>query len=85
MQIRTWFGIFTIDNNRITNVELFQKDLNSITKRLLEEQLLMRGKVAGSDLCDLAIKYGFTGSKNEYDRMLHELNIILAKEQVRKP
>jgi nucleolar protein 56 len=42
----------------------------------------MRGRVAGSDLCDLAIKYGFTGSKSEYDTMLHELNINLAKEQV---
>jgi nucleolar protein 56 len=82
MQIRTWFGIFTIEDNRIINVELFQKDLDSITKSLLEEPLLMRGKVAGFDLCDLAIKYGFAGSKNEYDTMLHELNINLAKEQV---
>jgi len=83
MQIRTWFGIFTIiDDNKIINVELFPKDLNSITKRLLEEPLLMRGNVAGSDLCDLAIKYGFSSSKSEYDTMLHELTINLAKEQV---
>lgn len=82
MQIRTWFGIFTLGENRINNVELFQKDLKSITKRLLEEPLLMRGNVAGSDLCDLAIKYGFAASKSEYDSMLHELNINLAKEQV---
>lgn len=82
MQIRTWFGIFTIEGNGILKVELFQKDLDSITKRLLEEPLLMRGRVAGSDLCDLAIKYGFAGSKSEYDNMLHELNINLAKEQV---
>jgi len=82
MQIRTWFGIFTLDDNRIINVELFQKDLDSITKHLLEEPLLMRGRVAGADLCDLAIKYGFAGSKSEYDTLLHELNINLAKEQV---
>jgi nucleolar protein 56 len=82
MQIRTWFGIFTLDDNRIINVELFQKDLKSITKRLLEEPLLMRGRVAGSDICELAVKYGFSGSKNEYDTMLHELNINLAEEQV---
>jgi nucleolar protein 56 len=82
MQIRTWFGIFTIDNDMIINVELFQKDLKSITKRLLEEPLLMRGNIAGCDLCDLAITYGFVDSKNEYDTMLHELNINLAKEQV---
>jgi nucleolar protein 56 len=83
MQIRTWFGIFTLEENKIINIELFQKDdLRSITKRLLEEPLLMRGWVAGSDLCDLAIKYGFACSKSEYDTMLHELTIDLAKEQV---
>jgi nucleolar protein 56 len=82
MQIRTWFGIFTIDDNRINKIELFRKDLDSITKRLLEEPLLMRGRVAGIDLCDLALKYGFAGSKSEYDTMLHELNINLAKKQV---
>ena len=82
MQIRTWLGIFTLDDNIIINVELFQKDLKSITKRLLEEPLLMRGNIADSDLCDLAIKYGFAGSKSEYDTMLHELNINIAKEQV---
>jgi nucleolar protein 56 len=82
MQIRTWFGIFTMEENRITKAELFQKDLKSITKHLLEEPLLMRGNIAGSNLCDLAIKYGFAGSKSEYDTMLHELNINLAKEQV---
>jgi nucleolar protein 56 len=82
MQIRTWFGIFTLEDNKIINIELFQKDLNSITKRLIEEPLLMRGNIAGCDLCDLAITYGFVDSKNEYDTMLHELNINLAKEQV---
>jgi nucleolar protein 56 len=82
MQIRTWFGIFTIDDNRITNVELFQKDLHSITKSLLKEPLLMRGTIAGSDLCDLALIYGFACSKNEYEALLHEVNINFAKERV---
>jgi len=82
MQIRSWFGIFTLEENRIIKAELFRKDLKSITKRLLEEPLLMRGSVAGSGLCDLAIKYGFAGSKSEYETMLHELTINLAKEQV---
>jgi nucleolar protein 56 len=82
MQIRTWFAIFTIDDNRIINAELFPKDLHSITTRLLKEPLLMRGNVLGFDLCDLAIKYGFSGSKSEYETLLHELTINLAKEQV---
>lgn len=82
MQIRTWVGIFTLEDNKITNAELFPKDLSSITKRLLSEPLLLRGNVAGSDLRDLAVKYGFVSSNNEYDSMLHELNIRLAKEQM---
>ncbi|HEX7627483.1 MAG TPA: rRNA biogenesis protein, partial [Candidatus Methanoperedens sp.] len=82
MQIRTWFGIFSVENDMIINAEIFPKDLSSITRRLLQEPLLLRGNVAGSDLADLAIKYGFTSSKDEYDRLLHELEIMLAKEQV---
>jgi len=82
MQIRTWFGIFNVENNTILNAEIFPNDLSSITKRLLQEPLLLRGNVAGSDLRNLAIKYGFAGSNDEYDRLLHELEIMLAKEQV---
>ncbi len=71
-----------MENDTIINVEIFLKDLSVITRRLLQEPLLLRGNVAGSDLCDLAIKYGFAGSNDEYDRLLHELEIMLAKEQV---
>ena len=82
MQIRTWFGIFTVENDTIISAEMFGKDLSSITERLLREPLLLRGSVAGSDLRCLAVKYGFASSENEYDSMLHELGIRLAKEQV---
>jgi nucleolar protein 56 len=82
MQVRTWFGSFTLDKNMITAVELFQKDLDAILGRVLSEPLLLRGKVAGNDLCDLALKYGFVASREEYDTMLHELNIGLAKKKI---
>lgn len=82
MQIRTWFGIFTIDKDRVTNVELFQKDIEAILDRVIAEPLLLRGKIAGEDLRDLAVKYGFITSREEYDTLLHELNIRLAKKQV---
>jgi nucleolar protein 56 len=82
MQVRTWFGSFTLDKNMITEVELFQKDLDAILGRVLSEPLLLRGKVAGNDLCDLALKYGFVASMEEYDTMLHELNIGLAKKKI---
>ncbi len=82
MQVRTWFGIFTLDDGEITCVELFQNDFDSILERLAKEQLLLRGKIEGEDLRDLAVKYGFVPSREEYDRMLHELNIGLAKKQI---
>jgi len=82
MQIRTWFGIFTIDNDTIANVELFQKDIDAILDRVLSEPLLLRGKIAGSNLRELALKYNFASSHEEYDTMLHDLNIRLAKKQV---
>ena len=84
MQIRTWFGIFTLDKDIIANVELFQKDIDAILDRLISEPLLLRGKIAGSDLRELAIKYKFASSYEEYDTMLHDLNIRLAKKQVEK-
>lgn len=82
MQIKTWFGIFTHDKDRITNIELFQKDLDVILDCVLAEPLLLRGKIAGEDIRDLAIKHGFVASHKEYDTLLHDLNIRLAKKQV---
>ncbi len=82
MQVRTWFGIFTLDEDRITGVELFKNDIDSILERLANEPLLLRGRVAGEDLRDLAIKHGFITSQEEYDRMLHEVNIRIVREQL---
>ncbi|VVB92733.1 putative NOP5 family protein [uncultured archaeon] len=82
MQVRTWFGIFTLTDEIIVGVELFQKNIDTLLDRLVGEPLLLRGKVAGVDLCDLAMRYGFVTSKSEYDSMLHELNIGLARKQV---
>ncbi len=82
MQVRTWFGTFTLEGERIIDAELFQKNLETTLDRVIEESLLLRGSVAGMDLCELALRYGFVGSKEEYDGMLHELNIQLAKRQM---
>ncbi len=82
MQVRTWFGIFTLEEGRIVKVELFQKDINNTIDRFTEEPLLLRGRVAGADLRELAVKHGFVRSNEEYDRMLHEFNILLAKKQM---
>jgi nucleolar protein 56 len=83
MQVRIWFGSFTLDEGKITDAELFQKDMDFLIK-LYEDSSLLRGKVAGMDLRDLAVKYGFVEAYDEYDRLLHEFNIALAKRQITK-
>jgi nucleolar protein 56 len=82
MKIRTWFGICTLENDNNINVELFQKDIEAITERLLKEPLLMRGTVAGINIRDLALIHGFVSSSEEYDLLLHETNIMLVKKQL---
>ena len=82
MQVKTWFGVFTFDKDRITGVELFQRDTDDIVSRLIEEPLLLRGKIAGVEIRDLAVGCGFVLSSEEYDRMLHEISIRLVKRQM---
>ncbi len=82
MQVRTWFGTFTLEGERIIDARLFQKNSETILDRAVEGSLLLRGSVAGMDLCELALRYGFVDSKEEYDSMLHELNIRLAKRRI---
>lgn len=81
MQVRTWFGSFTLDEGKITDVELFKKDLDSLIKQYEDSSLLI-GKVAGEELRGMALKYGFVDSNDEYDRLLHEFNIALAKKHI---
>ena len=82
MQVRTWFGVFKLTDDRIDDVELFPKDTNHLTDLLLKEPLLMRGTVSGIDLRDLAIEHDFVASGDEYDQLLHEVNIELVKKQM---
>ncbi len=84
MKVKAWFGTFTLDKDRIVNAEIFGKDINLILDRVFSESLLLRGKITGSDLRDLALEYGFASSCEEYDTMLHDLNIRLAKRKVEK-
>lgn len=82
MQIQTWFGIFTAENNTITDAEIFPKDPEYIAERLLNEKLLQTGNIAGRELWDLAIEYGFVNSRSDYNSLLHKVNILLAGKKV---
>lgn len=81
MQVKTWFGSFALDEGKITVVELFRKDIDSLIKQY-ENSSLLRGKVGGGNLRDIALEYGFVKSLDEYDRLLHEFSIALAKKNI---
>jgi nucleolar protein 56 len=82
MQVKAWFGIFTIHENTIASARLFDKDIDAIVNDLVKEPLLLRGSVAGVDLRDLALNYGFVSSNEEYDSLLHDINVRLVKKQM---
>lgn len=82
MQVKTWFGTFALEGGRIIQAEIFERDIDSIVRKLVEEPLLLRGEVAGADIRELALQYGFASSGEEYDSMLHEVSIALARKQL---
>ncbi len=82
MRVKAWFGTFTLHENTIVSAKLFNKDIDAIVNNLVKEPLLLRGSVAGADLRDLALNYGFVSSNEEYDSLLHDINIKLVKKQM---
>jgi nucleolar protein 56 len=82
MQVKAWFGTFTIHENTIVSASLFDKDIEAIVNNLVKEPLLLRGSIAGSDLRDLALNYGFVSSNEEYASLLHDINVRLVKKQM---
>ena len=82
MQVKAWFGTFILHENIVISANLFNKDIDAIVNNLVKEPLLLRGSVAGADLRDLALNYGFVSSNEEYDSLLHDINVRLVKKQM---
>ncbi len=81
--VRTWFGIFSVNDETINSCDLYPKDVKTLAGRLQETPVALEcNEVCGNDICSLAKDLGFIGSENEYDELFREVTIEHAMMQV---
>jgi len=81
--VRTWFGIFSVEDGIINSCDLYQKDVKTLAGRLQEiPEALECNEVCGNDICTLAKDWGFIASENEYDELFRQVNIEHTMMQV---
>lgn len=81
--IRTWFGIFSIENGNIVSCELYPKDVKTLADRLLETPTALETSiVCERDIRSLAKDWNFVTSVEEYDTIFHEVNLEHAVYQI---
>jgi nucleolar protein 56 len=81
--VRTWFGIFSVDDGTINSCDLYIKDVKSLAGRLQEiPEALECNEVCGKDIRSLAKDWGFIESENEYNDLFRQVNIEHAIMQV---
>jgi nucleolar protein 56 len=84
MYVRTWFGLFTVKDDKIVNCSLFPKDVHNLAERLVETPTAMSsGKICNVDLPTLAMTYGFVNSAQEYYGLLQEVTLRAARNKIR--
>ncbi|MFQ6072417.1 MAG: hypothetical protein ACE5KT_06935, partial [Methanosarcinales archaeon] len=80
MQLKTWFGTFTITDNEIVNYELVKKDVTALVEHLLSKDTdTDTTSTTNINFRDLAKKSGFVDCDEEYNALLHKVCLQLAK------
>ena len=84
MKIITWFGTLTLDDGgKIMKWDLFQKSTDTLAERLVQpKETDMDIPPAGFDLRAAAMVCGFVASNDEYDKLLRDVSIRAAKQQI---
>ncbi|NIA03025.1 MAG: rRNA biogenesis protein [Nitrospirae bacterium] len=81
--IRTWFGIVSIENENIVACDLYPRDVHTLAERLQETpHVLETSEICGSDIRQLALKWKFALSEQEYDELFHSVNIEYTRQLV---
>lgn len=81
--MRTWFGIYTVEDGHILTCELYPKDVKTLVDRLQEVQLSqMSDNVDGLDLRVAAKECGFVTTEEEYNALFHAVYTELAFRQI---
>lgn len=82
-QVRTWYGIFYIEEGSIVSCDLYPKEINTLVKRLIETPSVMEtNEVCGVDICTRAKEWEFVGSDVEYNDLFREVNMEYTMLQV---
>jgi nucleolar protein 56 len=81
--MRTWFGIFNVNEDRIISGEVYPRDVKTLADRLYEVPTALEiSTICGHDIRTFAKEWGFVGSDEEYDALFYEVNIEYARRQV---
>ncbi|WP_440953210.1 NOP5/NOP56 family protein [Methanococcoides sp. FTZ1] len=83
MKIITWYGILTIEDNGVTDCELFNKDVDELAEGLLHrESTGVLVPEAGFDIRTPAISCGFVEDDREYVSLLRDVSIRAGKLRI---
>ncbi|MDF1558433.1 MAG: rRNA biogenesis protein [ANME-2 cluster archaeon] len=81
--VRTWFGIYSVEDGHILTCDLYPKDVKTLVDRLQEVQTsLISSDVGGFDLRLAAKECGFVTTDEEYENLFHAVYTELAQRQV---
>ena len=81
--IRTWFGIFSVENENIVACDLYPRDVRTLAERLQETpRALEASEICGYDIRHLALKWKFVISEQKYDELFHSVNIEYTRQLV---
>ncbi|MGM0771699.1 MAG: NOP5/NOP56 family protein [Halobacteriota archaeon] len=83
MKIITWYGILTVEDNSVTDCELFNKDIDELAEGLLHREMTgVQPPDSGFDIRGPAISCGFVEDDREYDFLLRDVSIRAGKLRI---
>ena len=84
IQYYTWFGVFTIKNEKVVDCNLFPKDVHKLAE-LMEERpaAFSSSKTCCTDMVNLAISHGVVTTADEYYKLLQDVMIEVVKNKIR--
>ncbi|RLG24900.1 rRNA biogenesis protein [Methanosarcinales archaeon] len=84
IQYCTWFGVFTVKNEKVVDCNLFPKDINKLAE-LMEERpaAFPSSKTCCTDMVNLAISHGVVNTADEYYKLLQDVMIEAVKNKIK--
>ncbi|CAD6493693.1 MAG: putative NOP5 family protein [Candidatus Argoarchaeum ethanivorans] len=84
IQYYTWFGVFTIKNEKVVDYNLFPKDVHKLAELMEERTTTFSGsKTCCIDMVNLAINQGVVNTREEYYNLLQDVMLEVVKNKIR--